>query len=206
MKDVNYYSIEAIRNRTERNYALIRSSDPNSVRNLDMPAVRYESLQNLKLIEHLLDEQYTLFGLEAKIASESLFDFKKERAQSGKQFGYLCSSVECLSKTISCRFYKRTPSGSFKHFRKEWLNPGKMRKISYLALQKACADIDELRMGMQTEIVFRVSREGCIDTSKMRSRIRLLHEITENRKHIYQVFKVDRNHLSVHNKSKRHEV
>lgn len=190
MKD--NFSVEAISARTQANYSLLRDKDKNSVRNLDLGDIRAKIQSNLSLIEHLLDEQYSLFGIEAKIAGNDLFDFKKQRFENGQGFGYLTPSVEYQQKTLSCRFYKRTPSMMFgKDFHRKWLNAGKTRKISYEALQKSSADVDELRMGMHTEITFRLVREACIDISKMRTKIKQLLNMAQNRKSIRETFKID---------------
>jgi hypothetical protein len=190
MKD--YYSLEEISKRTEINYSMLRDTNKSAVRNLDLGELRHQIQTNLSLIEHLLDEQYSLFGIEAKIASNDLYDFKKERLKDGHGFGYLTPSVEYQKKTLSCRFYKRTPNMVFgKSFHRKWLNPGKTRKISYQALQKASADADELRIGMHTEVTFRLVREACVDISKMRTRIALLLDMARHRKGIREIFKMD---------------
>lgn len=188
----DYFSIAAITSRTEANYGLLRDKDKNAVRHIDLGDIRAQIQSNLSLIEHLLDEQYSLYGIEAKIAGNDLFDFKKQRFENGEGFGYLTPAVDYQQKTLSCRFYKRTPSVNFGNkFDRKWLNAGKTRKVSYEALQKASADVDELRMGMHTEITFRLVRESCVDISKMRTKIKQLLTMAQNRKNIREAFKID---------------
>lgn len=192
----NPYSREAIVGRTEYNYGLAEAKNTeennSAIRALDLGDIRADIQKNFELIKLLLDEQYSLLALEAKIAHIDYVDARKERHSKGGKYGYLCTYVSCHKKVVSCRFYKRVPlTNSGKMFQRTWLNPGKTRKVSYRALQKAAGDTEELRQGMLTEVTFRLVREACIDISNMRSRIQLLLGMVTERKGIREVFKID---------------
>ncbi|RYY74573.1 MAG: hypothetical protein EOO52_13495 [Gammaproteobacteria bacterium] len=192
----DYYSRDAIIGRTQVNYSLAEANNNeqanNAVRALDLGQVRADIQNKFELIQLLLDEQYSLLAVEAKIAHVDFADSRKERHANGGKYGYLCTSVVCFNKVLSCRFYKREPyTNAGKMFKRSWLNPGKTRKVSYRALQKASGDSEELRLGMVTEVTFRLIREACIDVSKMRARVKFLLSAFEERKGIREVFKID---------------
>lgn len=182
--------------RTEYNYSLLTSNknDDNkaAVRKLDLGQVRYDIQTNFELLRLLLDEQYSLMAIEAKIADVDYYDNRADRHKEGGKYGYLCPSVVCQNGSLSCRFYKREPAANAaKKFKRTWLNPGKTRKVSYVALQKAAGDTEELRQGMQTEVTFRLIRDACVEVSNMRSKVALLRDIFTKRKGIREVFKMD---------------
>lgn len=189
-------SEEAITGRIASNYHLVdlKSSPENNrvIRGLDVPSIRLEIERNFEAIKLLLDEQYSLLALEAKIAHVDFMEGKVERHSKGGKYGYLCSYVDCCKGVLSCRFYKREPmTNSGKMFTRTHLNPGKMRKVSYRALQKASGDIEELRDGMQTEVTFRWIRDSCVEVSKMRAKVRHLMTAVKTPKSIREVFKID---------------
>ena len=189
-------SFAAILGRTEYNYALVSANKSHESRaailRMDLGEVRSDIQSNFELIRLLLDEQYSLMAVEAKIAEADYYDNRSERIKDGGKYGYLCASVIFQDHSLSCRFYKREPiSNAAKFYKRTWLNPGKTRKVSYQALQKASGDTDELRQGMQAEVTFRLIREACIEVSTMRSKVALLRDKFTKRKSIREVFKME---------------